>query len=164
MADEAPVRTLEEFEAIAGEHGGILGFCRAGDFWDVYVVHVEVLRDRPPYRCVVCIDVGGTIHLVPEERFREIFEASRFFRVDGIEEALRAVERGALSATVSQYPYAIGSLGVDACLAAAAGKSLPAKIDAPIQVITPQNVARAEARFPQPIEPFESPFAALLRG
>jgi hypothetical protein len=28
----------------------------------------------------------------------------------------------------------------------------------------PQNVARAEARFPQPIEPFESPFAALLRG
>ena len=44
------------------------------------------------------------------------------------------------------------------------GKSLPAKIDAPIQVITPQNVARAEARFPQPIEPFESPFAALLRG
>jgi hypothetical protein len=50
MADEAPVRTLEEFQAIAEEHGGILGFCRTGDFWDGYIVHVEILRDRPPYR------------------------------------------------------------------------------------------------------------------
>jgi ABC-type sugar transport system substrate-binding protein len=84
--------------------------------------------------------------------------------VDGIEQALRAVERGAMSATVSQYPYTIGSLGVEACLAAAADKQLPAKVDAPIQVITKKNVARAEAKFPQPVEPFKSPLAALLRG
>jgi ABC-type sugar transport system substrate-binding protein len=84
--------------------------------------------------------------------------------VDGIEQALRAIERGAMSATVSQYPYTIGSLGVEACLAAAADKKLPANVDAPIQVITKQNVARAEARFPQPVEPFKGPFAALLRG
>ena len=84
--------------------------------------------------------------------------------VDGIEQALRAVERGAMSATVSQYPYTIGGLGVEACLAAAANKPVPAKVDAPIQVITKQNVGRAEARFPQPVEPFKSPFTALLRG
>jgi ABC-type sugar transport system substrate-binding protein len=82
--------------------------------------------------------------------------------VDGIEQALRAIERGAMSATVSQYPYTIGSLGVDACLAAAAGKPLPAKIDAPIQVVTKRNVARARSKFPQPVEPFKSPLAALL--
>jgi ABC-type sugar transport system substrate-binding protein len=83
--------------------------------------------------------------------------------VDGIEQALRAIERGAMSATVSQYPYTIGRLGVDACLAAAAGKPLPAKVDAPIQVVTTRNVARAKSKFPQPVEPFSSPFAALLR-
>jgi ABC-type sugar transport system substrate-binding protein len=83
--------------------------------------------------------------------------------VDGIEQALAAIQRGAMSATVSQYPYTIGILGVEACLAAAAGKSLPGRVDAPIQVITKQNVARARARFPQPVEPFRSPFAALLR-
>jgi ABC-type sugar transport system substrate-binding protein len=84
--------------------------------------------------------------------------------VDGIEQALKAVERGSLSATVSQYPYTIGRLGVEACRAAASGKSLPAKVDAPIQVVTQRNVVRAEAKFPQPVEPFESPFASLLRG
>jgi ABC-type sugar transport system substrate-binding protein len=84
--------------------------------------------------------------------------------VDGIEEALKAVESGAMSATVSQYPYTIGRLGVEACLAAASGESLPAKVDAPIQVVTRRNVARAEANFPRPVQPFKSPFAAFLNG
>ena len=83
--------------------------------------------------------------------------------VDGIEEALRAVERGAMSATVSQYPYTMGALGVEACLAAAAGASLPPRVDAPIQVVTRRNVERAEANFPRPVQPFDDPFAALLR-
>ena len=84
--------------------------------------------------------------------------------VDGIEQALAAVRRGAISATVSQYPYTIGMLGVEACLAAASGKPLPAHVDAPIQVVTRRNVARAEANFPRPVKPFKSPFAALLGG
>jgi ABC-type sugar transport system substrate-binding protein len=78
--------------------------------------------------------------------------------VDGIERALDAVRRGALSATVSQYPYTIGHLGVEACLAAAAGKPLPVRVDAPIQAVTRRNVARAKANFPQPVEPFDDPF------
>ena len=84
--------------------------------------------------------------------------------VDGIEEALGAIERGAMSATVSQYPYTIGSLGVEACLAAASGGSLPAKVDAPIQVVTRRNVARAQENFPRPVQPFKSPFASFLHG
>jgi ABC-type sugar transport system substrate-binding protein len=84
--------------------------------------------------------------------------------VDGIERALEAVERGTMSATVSQYPYTMGRLGVEACLAAASGASLPARVDAPIHVVTRRNVMRAKARFPEPVEPFESPFAALLGG
>jgi ABC-type sugar transport system substrate-binding protein len=84
--------------------------------------------------------------------------------VDGIRQALRAVRRGAISATVSQYPYTIGRLGVEACLAAASGKTLPARVDAPVQVVTRRNVRRAQARFPEPVEPFASPFARLLGG
>jgi ABC-type sugar transport system substrate-binding protein len=99
---------------------------------------------------------------------RAVAEAGRTERVavvgvDGIEDALMAIERGSMSATVSQYPYTIGSLGVDACLAAAAGKPLPARVNAPIQVVTKQNVERAKAKFPQPVEAFKSPFAVLLR-
>jgi ABC-type sugar transport system substrate-binding protein len=78
---------------------------------------------------------------------------------DGIRQALNAVQRGALSATVAQYPYSIGQLGVEACLVAARGDSVPAKVDAPVQLVTKKNVARAQANFPQPVERFQSPFA-----
>jgi ABC-type sugar transport system substrate-binding protein len=78
---------------------------------------------------------------------------------DGIREALAAVRRGALAATVSQYPYVVGQLGVEACLAAIAGRKVPATVDAPVQVITKENVERAQASFPRPVERFADPFA-----
>jgi ABC-type sugar transport system substrate-binding protein len=81
---------------------------------------------------------------------------------DGIREALAAVRSGALSATVSQYPYSIGRLGVEACLGAVRGKSVPANVDAPVQVVTKKNVARAQANFPRPVEKFDDPLAGLL--
>jgi ABC-type sugar transport system substrate-binding protein len=83
--------------------------------------------------------------------------------VDGIREALTAIRRGSLSATVAQYPYTIGQLGVQACLAAERDKKIPRRIDAPIQVVTGENVARAEANFPKPIDAFKNPLDALLR-
>jgi ribose transport system substrate-binding protein len=84
--------------------------------------------------------------------------------MDGTREALRAVRRGRLSATVAQYPYAIGQLGVEACVAAARGEQVPARVDAPVEVVTRDNVARALARFPRPLSPFRDPFRRLLEG
>jgi ABC-type sugar transport system substrate-binding protein len=82
--------------------------------------------------------------------------------MDGIRRALTAIERGAMSATVAQYPHTIGQLGVEACLAAMRGKDVPAKVDAPVQIVTTENVARARANFPRPAKPFDDPFARLL--
>jgi ABC-type sugar transport system substrate-binding protein len=82
--------------------------------------------------------------------------------VDGIEDALKAVKAGDMSATVSQYPYTIGQLGVEACLAAAKGKDLPANVKAPVQVVTKSNVAKAEKNFPEPVETYDDPFTALI--
>ncbi len=81
--------------------------------------------------------------------------------VDGIEAALAAIERGELSATVSQYPYAMGSMGLEACVAAAQGDDLPAQVDAPIKLITQDNVADAQENFPQPFFEYENPFGKL---
>ncbi|MDX6593958.1 MAG: ribose transport system substrate-binding protein [Gaiellales bacterium] len=83
---------------------------------------------------------------------------------DGTRPALRAVMRGELTATVSQYPYVIGQLGVEACLAAARGRSVPSVVDAPVQVVAKTNVARALANFPLPVERFDDPLAELLEG
>jgi ABC-type sugar transport system substrate-binding protein len=84
--------------------------------------------------------------------------------VDGIEDALKAVKTGDMSATVSQYPYTIGQLGVEACLAASQGKELPANVKAPVQVVTKDNVAKAEKNFPEPVESYNDPFTALIGG
>lgn len=78
---------------------------------------------------------------------------------DGISEALAAIARGSLSATVAQYPYTMGQLSIEACLAALRGDSLPANVDAPVQVVTSENVDRARANFPKPVEQFDDPFA-----
>jgi ABC-type sugar transport system substrate-binding protein len=82
--------------------------------------------------------------------------------VDGIQDALKAVQAGDMSATVSQYPYTIGQLGVEACIAAAKGKKLPANVKAPVQVVTSANVAKAEKRFPEPVNTYADPFTALI--
>jgi ABC-type sugar transport system substrate-binding protein len=78
---------------------------------------------------------------------------------DGIPQALAAVRRGRLAATVAQYPYTMGQLAVEACLAAVGGHAVPATVDAPVQVVTGDNVARARAKFPEPVEQFDDPFA-----
>jgi ribose transport system substrate-binding protein len=79
--------------------------------------------------------------------------------VDGIKAALQAIQAGTLSGTVTQYPYAEGQLAVQACVKAVAKQKIPARVVAPIKLITKDNVAQALKSFPQPFEPFNNPFA-----
>jgi ABC-type sugar transport system substrate-binding protein len=88
----------------------------------------------------------------------------RVIGLDGSAEALDAVRTGAISATVSQYPYVMGMMAVEACAAAARGARLPARVDAPIALLTKDNVARAIAAFPEPFQRYSDPFSGLLRG
>jgi ABC-type sugar transport system substrate-binding protein len=78
--------------------------------------------------------------------------------MDGIAEALDAIRTGAIDATVSQYPYVMGQMAVEACAAAARGARLPARVDAPIALLTKDNVARAIAAFPRPFQRYSDPF------
>ncbi|MCW3066361.1 MAG: sugar transporter substrate-binding protein [Solirubrobacterales bacterium] len=87
----------------------------------------------------------------------------RIIGLDGIAEALDAVRAGSMSATVSQYPYVMGQMAVEACAAAGRGARLPARVDAPIALLTKGNVARAIAAFPKPFRPYSDPFSRLLR-
>jgi ABC-type sugar transport system substrate-binding protein len=82
--------------------------------------------------------------------------------VDGIPDALDAVGNGSISATVSQYPHVMGQMAVEACVAALRGARLPARVDAPIAVVTKSNVGRATANFPRPFRGYSDPFERLL--
>src|SRR3954470_7480285 len=84
---------------------------------------------------------------------RAVMSAGKDVKViglDGITDALQSVAAGELAATVSQYPWVVGAMGLEACVAAASGKALPTKVDAPVQLITKANAGTAIANFPQP--------------
>lgn len=83
--------------------------------------------------------------------------------VDGNKDAFEAIKAGGVDAVVAQYPYVIGAMGVEACQAAMAGKTLPANVKAPVQVITKENVDAALSAAPKPGESYDDPFAALLK-
>jgi ribose transport system substrate-binding protein len=83
--------------------------------------------------------------------------------VDGNPDALAAVKTGELAATVAQYPYAIGQMGVDACRAAVSGATLPAKVDAPVALVTKDNADQAIAAAPKPFASYTNPFTALIK-
>lgn len=81
--------------------------------------------------------------------------------VDGNKDALESVNQGDLTATVAQYPYAIGQMGMEACKAAASGKQLPANVEAPVLLVTKDVADKAISNFPKPFGSFEDPFKAL---
>jgi ribose transport system substrate-binding protein len=57
----------------------------------------------------------------------------------------------------------MGEMAIEACTAAARGATLPARVDAPIALLTRSNVGRAIAAFPKPFTPYSDPFRILLR-
>jgi ABC-type sugar transport system substrate-binding protein len=123
----------------------------------------DALRGEPRLRGVFAVNDEMALGVA-----RAVQDAGRrgtvkVIGLDGIREALDAVRRGAMSATVAQYPYTIGQLGVEACAAAMHGRSLPARVDAPVQLVTRANVARASAQFPKPVAAFDDPLAPLAR-
>jgi ABC-type sugar transport system substrate-binding protein len=87
----------------------------------------------------------------------------RIIGLDGIGEALDAIRAGSIDATVSQYPYVMGQMAVEACVAAAHGSRLPVRVDAPIALVTKANVSRASATFPRPFRPYTDPYKRILR-
>jgi len=82
--------------------------------------------------------------------------------VDGNKDALQSVADGGLTATVAQYPYAVGTLGLQACEVLNDGGTVPDNIESPTALVTSEQAADAIAKFPQPFEEFDNPLTELL--
>jgi ABC-type sugar transport system substrate-binding protein len=83
--------------------------------------------------------------------------------VDGIEPILVDIEAGKVTGSVSQYPWVMGKLGVEACIVAAQGGTVTEFVESPAVVVTADNVAEAIANFPKPPGEFENPFTAQIQ-
>jgi ribose transport system substrate-binding protein len=84
--------------------------------------------------------------------------------VDAIPPALDAVRAGRLTGTVAQYPYVMGRMAIEACIAAAHGKAVPSRVKTPIALVTKKTVTRVSAAFPLPPQRYHDPFAILIRN
>jgi ABC-type sugar transport system substrate-binding protein len=83
--------------------------------------------------------------------------------VDGIKDALEAVKAGSLDATVAQYPYTIGQMGIEACQAAIKGKTLPTNVKAPVELVTKDTSDKALAVTPKPFGTYDDPLKSLAQ-
>jgi ABC-type sugar transport system substrate-binding protein len=126
------------------------------------IAAARILREHP--RLAGFFAVSDSMVLGIADALRGLGQIGRIKVVghDGTPEALALVREGAINADVSQYPYVMGQMAVEACVAAARGASLPARIDAPIALLTTGNVARAIAAFPKPVQRYSDPFRRLL--
>jgi ribose transport system substrate-binding protein len=93
------------------------------------------------------------------------------YGVDGIADALTEVKAGSITATISQYPYVMGKMGVEACIIAAQGGKVPASTITPYYIIDSSNISAAlenkstRGYFPNQTPPgaYEDPYTALIK-
>lgn len=117
---------------------------------------LEVLAAEPDLRGVFAVNDDMALGAARAVRDDDQVDV---IGVDGTDRALRAVERGELTATVAQSPNLMGQLGVEACVDTVVGRQVPATIDAPIELITRANVERAMRESPEPPEGDPGPAA-----
>jgi ribose transport system substrate-binding protein len=86
------------------------------------------------------------------------------YGVDGIMDNLNLIKTGSVAASVSQYPYVMGKMGVEACVVLAQGGTVPAWTITPHAVIDKSNIAAAlKNGNQQPPAGYKDPYAALIK-
>jgi ribose transport system substrate-binding protein len=127
------------------------------------IVAEQILRDHPRlsgfFAASDLMALGAADAVRASGRTGQV----KIIGLDGIPEALQAIRVGSIDATVSQYPYVMGQMAVEACVAAARGSKLPTRVDAPIAIVTKANAGRAIATFPHPFRPYSDPFKRILK-
>jgi ribose transport system substrate-binding protein len=123
----------------------------------------RVLREHPDLsgffaaNDVMALGVGDTLQAAGKRGEVSVIG------VDAIPPALDAVRAGVLTGTIAQYPYVMGEMAIEACIATTRGLRLPPRVNAPIVLVTKRNVGKVSASFPLPPHRYDDPFARLLR-
>ncbi|MBT0773941.1 substrate-binding domain-containing protein [Kineosporia sp. J2-2] len=122
-----------------------------------------VLRAHPDLKGFYVANDDMALGVVRAVQNAQLTDQVRVIGTDGVEEALTSVKEGGLTATVAQYPYTIGEMGIEACAAAAAGKTLPETVTAPVELVTEADAEKALAATPKPFGEYQDPIADLLK-
>ena len=86
------------------------------------------------------------------------------YGVDGLMDNLNLIKAGSVTASISQYPYVMGKMGVEACVVLAQGGKVPAWTITPYGVIDSSNVDVALKSGNQtPPGGYKDPYAPLIK-
>ena len=101
----------------------------------------DMLQAHPDLRAVFCendeMALGATRALIGAGR-KDVIVVG----FDGNPDALDAIRRGELAATVAQQPEEMGRMGVRIALKALNGETVQETVQVPVTLITPDNVAK----------------------
>ena len=121
-----------------------------------------IIQANPDVQAFYAANDGMALGIQQAVINNELLGEVLVYGTDGNVDALTSIEAGQLSGTASQYPYAIGAMGVESCVANAMGAAVPEFIESPIALITAENLADAQAAAPAPFFEYDNPVAALI--
>ncbi|HEX2053964.1 MAG TPA: substrate-binding domain-containing protein, partial [Actinomycetota bacterium] len=126
--DATSAARLDGFTEGAGQNLQIVQTAAAD--WErerALTVSTDILRSRPNLKGFFAANDVMALGIVQALRNANRDDIT-VIGVDGIEDALNSIKAGDMHATVSQYPYTIGEMGLEACVAAANGEDLPEQV------------------------------------
>jgi ABC-type sugar transport system substrate-binding protein len=112
-----------------------------------YELAARILKAAPSIRAIFVANDDMAMGVIRAIKEAGATGEAIVVSVDGIPEAIDAVERGSLAATVAQYPDAMAYLAIDAMLKTLEGKAVPERIDSPIKLINKDNLSDAGSYF-----------------
>jgi hypothetical protein len=121
-----------------------------------------IIQANPDVQAFYAANDGMALGIQQAVINNELLGEVLVYGTDGNVDALASIEAGQLAGTASQYPYAIGAMGVESCVANAMGATVPEFIESPIALITADNLEDALAAAPAPFFECDNPVAALI--
>lgn len=150
-ADPGSLARLSGFrQAVAGKLKVVQYVAANDDSATALADAAEIMRAHPGVRGF--FTVAGTMSLAIEKAVAEAgkLKSVAVIGVDGIQAQLQQVHSGLQPAAVEQFPYLMGAQGVQACLSAMHGKSIPASAPTPVLVVTKGTSGAALSSYPAP--------------
>lgn len=157
-ADPGSLARLSGFrKAVAGKLKVVQYVAANADPATALADSAQIMRAKPNVRGF--FTVSGTMSIAIAKAVAEAGKTGtvKIIGVDGIPAQLQQVKSGQQAAAVEQFPYLMGSQGVDGCVAAMAGKTIPASVPTPVLVVTKATAAAALKASPAPPAFFKVP-------
>jgi D-allose transport system substrate-binding protein len=157
-ADPGSLARLSGFrQAVAGKLTVVQYVAANDDSATALADAAQIMRAHPQVRGF--FTVAGTMSLAIEKAVAEAgkLKTIAVIGVDGIQAQLQQVQSGLQPAAVEQFPYLMGAEGVQACISAMHGKSIPANAPTPVLVVTKSTAGQALSTYPAPPSFFKIP-------